>query len=284
MKNLYPRFQESYQEDELIEHFWLTNDEIVFVETFRNEVNRQTVAILLKSLDHLGYLPDSFDQVPEQVKLFIARQLNSLWEMTTEYDWLSSAKDRHCLLIREFSGWNPSTAADKQKLIQWLQENGVNDGAEQNSDGRIFPVFDHFSRVIIGVKHHLSKVLMRQFAGFEVNQNKAFQQTIIQHEINIKMVAVNRDALLSGNKTKAFAHFEQKILNVIEQSRFNIRFAQIGNIFQIQKLQNKRVFDKILRVVFIFARSARFQHLPFIFRRAGAFKEKRIDLPFKLAG
>ncbi len=86
MKNLYPRFQESYEEDELIEYFWLTNDEIVFVETFRNEVNRQAAAILLKSLDHLGYLPDSFDQVPEQVKLFIARQLNYLWEMTNEYD------------------------------------------------------------------------------------------------------------------------------------------------------------------------------------------------------
>lgn len=80
MKNLFPRFQESYQEDELIEHFWLTNDEITFVETFRNEANRQAAAILLKSLDHLGYFPDSFDHVPEQVKLFIARQLNSLWE------------------------------------------------------------------------------------------------------------------------------------------------------------------------------------------------------------
>lgn len=131
IKNLYPRFEESYQEDELIEHFWITNDEIIFVETFRNEVNRQAAAILLKSLDHLGYFPDSFDQVPEQVKLFIARQLNSLWELTNDYDWLSSAKDRHCSLIREFGGWNPSTAADKENLIQWLQENGVNENGSE---------------------------------------------------------------------------------------------------------------------------------------------------------
>ena len=60
MKNFYPRFQESYPEEELIENFWLTNNEIIFVETFRSEVNRQAAAILLKSLDHLGFFPDGF--------------------------------------------------------------------------------------------------------------------------------------------------------------------------------------------------------------------------------
>ncbi len=61
MKNLYPRFQESYTQDELIENFWLTNDEIVFVETFRSEVNRQAVAVLLKSLNYFGSFPEGFD-------------------------------------------------------------------------------------------------------------------------------------------------------------------------------------------------------------------------------
>jgi hypothetical protein len=83
IKNLYPRFQESYQEDELIEHFWLTNDEITFVENFRSEANRQATAILLKSLDHLGCFPDSFGEAPKQARLFIARQLNSsLWDLS----------------------------------------------------------------------------------------------------------------------------------------------------------------------------------------------------------
>lgn len=78
MKNLFPRFQESYTQDELIEHFWLTNDEIVFVETFRSEANRQAVAVLLKTLNYLGFFPDSFGEVPESVKTFIAHELNSL--------------------------------------------------------------------------------------------------------------------------------------------------------------------------------------------------------------
>ena len=132
MKNLYPRFQESYVQDELIEHFWLTNNEIEFIETFRSEVNRQAAAVLLKSLNYLGFFPDGFNEVPEQVKTFIARALNSLWDVTDLYDWLSSAKDRHYSQIREFSGWRSATGEDKEKLSQWLEENAAGEiGSEE---------------------------------------------------------------------------------------------------------------------------------------------------------
>jgi TnpA family transposase len=132
MKNLYPSFQESYTQDELIEHFWLTNDEIVFVQTFRSEVNQQAVAILLKCLKYFGFFPADFDEVPESVKLFIAHELNSLWDMTEQYDWLSSAKDRHYSLIREFSGWHSATNEDKENLIRWLEEKAAGEiGSEE---------------------------------------------------------------------------------------------------------------------------------------------------------
>lgn len=132
MKNLYPNFQENYEEDELIEYFWMSADELEFVETFRSEVNRQAVAVLLKSLDYLGYLPGGFDEVPEQVKIFVAHQLNSLWEITAQYDWLSSAKDRHYQAIREFGGWESFKNEDKETLISWLEENAVQEiGSEE---------------------------------------------------------------------------------------------------------------------------------------------------------
>jgi hypothetical protein len=132
VNNLYPRFQESYTQDELIENFWLTNDEIVFVETFRSEVNRQAVAVLLKSLNYLGFFLEGFDEVPESVKTFIARGLNSLWDVTDQYDWLSSAKDRHYSQIREFSGWHPATSNDKENLARWLEENAAGEiGSEE---------------------------------------------------------------------------------------------------------------------------------------------------------
>lgn len=133
MKNPYPRFFRHYEEDELIEHFWLTTDELEFVETFRSEVNRQAVAVLLKSLDYLGYFPACFDDVPEQVKTFLAHQLNSLWDMTTEYDWLSSAKDRHYSMIRQFGGGRSFNTDDKENLVSWLEENAVREVGSESA-------------------------------------------------------------------------------------------------------------------------------------------------------
>ena len=49
----YPSFQTDYTHEELVEHFWLHSEEIEFVESFRSEVNKQTVAVLFT----LGLIP-----------------------------------------------------------------------------------------------------------------------------------------------------------------------------------------------------------------------------------
>ncbi len=48
------------------------------------------------------------------------------------------------------------------------------------------------------------------------------------------MVAVNRDALLTGDERKAFAEFEQKFLQMVEQGLFDVRFGQMRRVFKIQ--------------------------------------------------
>ena len=72
MKILYPDFQAYYEYEELVEHFYLQSDEIEFINRFRGDANRQMVAVLLKSLEHLGYFPGSLDEIPLQVRTFIA--------------------------------------------------------------------------------------------------------------------------------------------------------------------------------------------------------------------
>ena len=77
-------------------------------------------------------------------------------------------------------------------------------GAEQNADGRVFPFFQKFARVKIRVKLHLPDVLMRELADFQINQNKRAQQTVVENEVNVKMIAVNRDAFLAGDERNEF--------------------------------------------------------------------------------
>lgn len=121
MKGDYPRFRASYQHEELVEHFFLHTTELEFAQGFRGDVNRNAVAVLLKSLLYLGYFPESLVQVPESVRTFIANQLSLLWDHTPLYRWQSGTKDHHLSLIRKYTGWCFPTARDKEELEQWLQ-------------------------------------------------------------------------------------------------------------------------------------------------------------------
>jgi len=122
MKGDYPRFRATYTHEDLVEHFLLQPDEVEFVRSFRSEVNRNGVALLLKSLTYLGYIPPSLSSAPETVRTFVARQLDLLWDHTPMYPWDSSTRDHHLAQIRHYSGWRFSTAQDKTELEHWLQE------------------------------------------------------------------------------------------------------------------------------------------------------------------
>jgi uncharacterized protein DUF4158 len=72
MSGAYPHFKTSYTHEELVEHFLLTPADLQLVLTCRGEANRCGMALLLKALTYLGYVPDSLDCVPCEVRSFIA--------------------------------------------------------------------------------------------------------------------------------------------------------------------------------------------------------------------
>ncbi len=64
MEGEYPRFKSTYLQEELVEGFHLGPDEFDFVSSHRGDTNRHGIAILLKSLLHLGYFPDGLQEMP----------------------------------------------------------------------------------------------------------------------------------------------------------------------------------------------------------------------------
>ena len=125
MRGDYPQLKVSYSPDELIENFHLAAADHTFIRQFRGDMNRNTVAVLLQSLRYLGYFPYHLTRVPEEIRLFLAQQLNLLWDCTAPYGWESSTKDYHCAAIRQYLGWRFPTAQDKEELAQWLRVAGA---------------------------------------------------------------------------------------------------------------------------------------------------------------
>ena len=125
MKGDYPRFQRSYSYEDLVEHFLLDETEREFIAQFRGEINRHGVAILLKSLQHLGYLPQRINEVPEQVKVYIARQLDLVGDPSEHYLWQTRTRDNHFARIRQHTGFRFPESQDKEDLENWLHQEGI---------------------------------------------------------------------------------------------------------------------------------------------------------------
>src|SRR5262245_40070866 len=64
MSGTYPHCNSSYTHEELVEHFLLTPADLQLIWTCRGEANRCGMALLLRALTYLGYVPDSLDSVP----------------------------------------------------------------------------------------------------------------------------------------------------------------------------------------------------------------------------
>jgi len=125
MKGDYPRFQKSYSHEELIEHFLLNEAEKEFLTQFRGDPHCHGVAILLKSLQYLGYFPHGLSEIPTDVRLFIAKQLNLPEDLSIQYPWDSRTFGYHLANIRQQTGFRFPQAQDKEDLENWLRQEGT---------------------------------------------------------------------------------------------------------------------------------------------------------------
>jgi hypothetical protein len=111
----------------MVEHFLLTPAELHLVLTCRGDTNRCGMALLLKTLSHLGFVPDPMPHIPDEVRAFVAGQIGLLWDCSDGYAWNGSTRDYHLAQIRQQTGWRFPTGRDKDELETWLRTQGAID-------------------------------------------------------------------------------------------------------------------------------------------------------------
>ena len=60
---------------------------------------------------------------------------------------------------------------------------------------------------IVHIKLHLAKVGVRQLDRLEVDEHVTFEDRVIEDEIHVEMISVEREPFLTGNECKALAQF-----------------------------------------------------------------------------
>src|SRR5262244_3504288 len=82
----------------------------------------------------------------------------------------------------------------------------------------------HIAVKIVDIHLHLAKVLMGEPTDFQIYQDIATQQAVVENEVNEEMVVVKGEALLTRLKQKAFAKLQQKMFEFVYDGGFKIRF------------------------------------------------------------
>jgi len=162
----YPHFQPSYSHEELVEYFLLRPAELHFVLAFRGEANRCGVALLLKVLPYLGYVPERLGDVAQEVRTFITGQLGLLWDRSDDYPWYTSTRDYHLAQVRKSTGWRFLTAQDKLELEQWLRAEAAYES--QSAEMLLDTACERLRgrRVEVPAEKELERVVTSALSGF----------------------------------------------------------------------------------------------------------------------
>ena len=203
MGKSYPAFRSSYSHDELVEHFLLTPAELDIVLTCRGDANRCGMALLLKTLPYLGYVPGGLDEVPREVRDFIAGQLGLLWDHSDGYPWQSSTRDHHLVQVRQHTGWRFPTTQDKADLEQWLRSQGA---CEAHTAELLFESACErlrWLRVELPAEGELDRIVNAALSGFFQEVHRRLAESVAP-EVRLRI-----DELLVVSEAAVVSVFEQ---------------------------------------------------------------------------
>jgi|ERR1039457_4359513 hypothetical protein len=127
----YPHITPHSSNDELNENFTIFPEERYLFSQCRKETNILGFAVLVKVFIFLGYPPRNKEDIPEQIVLWIARQLDLNSSLFEKYRWKDSVWKEHLASIRNFTGFRPFNADDHQELSRWLVGEGENHPSRQ---------------------------------------------------------------------------------------------------------------------------------------------------------
>ncbi len=73
---------------------------------------------------------------------------------------------------------------------------------------------------------------MGKFSGFQVKEDEAFEQVIVENQVDVEILAFGADTHLPGDEGKTLAQFQQKGLQLVDKGLFQIGLQQAARFWQ----------------------------------------------------
>jgi hypothetical protein len=87
---------------------------------------------------------------------------------------------------------------------------------------------------------------MRELVEFEIDDDIAAEEAVVEDEIDEVVVFVEGEALLAGLEEKAFAEFEEEVFEAVDDSLFEIVFGVAGLVIEAEEFEDERLFQQVL--------------------------------------
>ena len=125
---------------------------------------------------------------------------------------------------------------------------------------------------------------MGQLSHLEINEHEALEDRVVEHQIDVEVVAIKRDPLLPGHEGEALTQFQQKRLKVVDQSLLQMGFYKLWWRRKAEELHDDWIFEDIAGSLY---------HLPFrgqshqtflVLAQSKTLVQETVDLPFQIPG
>lgn len=116
---------------------------------------------------------------------------------------------------------------------------------EDDADGRVVAFRVFLCGKIAEVQVHLPDVVVLHVVHFQVNENEAAEDAVVEDEVDPVVGVVQGDAVLSTDEGEAFAQFQKKGLEVVAEPSFEVCFLDGIGFGDFEELEDKGIAEKI---------------------------------------
>ncbi len=112
--------KQQWAAQELLDHWTLSSDERILVNSYHTDSNKLGCALLLKYFQREGKFPQRKQDIPRVIIEHLAQQLQIKTSAFDSYRWERGTIDRHRAQIRKFLKVRTGTVADANEILAWL--------------------------------------------------------------------------------------------------------------------------------------------------------------------
>ena len=157
-------------------------------------------------------------------------------------------------------------------------------GTEDEADGGVVPgdLVEVFIEADVAV--HLADVLVGELADLVIDEDEAFQEVVVEDEIDKELVAFEAEEFLAGNEAEAAPKFEEEGLEVIHDGLLEGGLAEARGAGDAEEFQDGGGGEDFRGILHGLPGALIFEEAFFVSAGEEAFVVKAVDLALQLAG